>query len=139
LQKLLILLKRFEGLSLKPYLCPAGIWTIGYGHTGGITKDTKPITKFQAEMLLMQDGEAAIAIAKKYSPNLKGDKLLAIADFIFNLGAARYKASTLRRKIATEDWAGAEEQIQRWVWSKGRKLPGLIIRRAVEAELLRNG
>lgn len=64
------------------------------------------------------------------------EALCAIADFAYNLGTARYKASTLRRKIDAEDWDGAEEQINRWVFGGGKRLPGLVLRRAAEAALL---
>lgn len=60
----------------------------------------------------------------------------AIADFCFNLGSTRYKASTLRRRVAAGDWDGAREELMKWVWGGGRKLPGLVIRRAAEATLL---
>jgi len=64
------------------------------------------------------------------------NRLAALADFVFNLGSGRYAASTLRRRVNAGDWTGAADQLHRWVWGGGKKLPGLIRRRAVESVLL---
>lgn len=69
-------------------------------------------------------------------PDLTGDKLCAIADFAYNLGLGRLRASTLRRRVNEEDWAGAAAELAKWVNGGGRKLPGLVKRRAVEAAIL---
>jgi lysozyme len=133
------LIKHFEGLRLTPYLCPAGIPTIGYGHTGpDVSIHSKPITQDLAEKLLKQDTQYYIICALRLSPILlwHPKKHAAIADFCFNLGATRYKASTLRRCINRCDWLKAQEEIMKWVWGGGRKLPGLIARRLEEAKLL---
>jgi lysozyme len=60
----------------------------------------------------------------------------AIADFCFNLGTTRYKASTLKRRVDAGDWPGAAEELAKWVWGGGQKLPGLVARRAAESLLL---
>lgn len=133
------LIRRFEGLRLKPYRCPAGVPTCGYGHTGpDVRMDSPSVTRALAELWLEEDAERACRAALALSPSLAGqdDRLAAIADFIFNLGAGRYKASTLRRRVAADDWAGAADQLSRWVWGGGRKLPGLVVRREAEAKLL---
>lgn len=133
------LIRRFEGLRLTPYRCPAGVPTVGYGHTGpDVRMDSPPVPRALAELWLEEDAGRACRAALALSPSLAGhdDRLAAVADFIFNLGAGRYKASTLRRRVAAEDWLGAADQLGRWVWGGGRKLPGLVARRAVEAELL---
>lgn len=134
------LIRRFEGLRLKPYLDPAGVPTIGYGHTGPeVRMDSPPITRALAEEWLLEDAEKACRAALRWSPILAGedDRLAAIADFVFNLGAGRYKASTLRRRVNEGDWPAAEEQLHRWVFGGGRRLPGLVLRRQAEAGLLR--
>ena len=92
------LVRRYEGLRLQAYLCPAGIPTIGYGHTKGV-KIGQTITEAQAEILLQQDMLAAVGDTLRLCPVLapeSPEKLAAIADFTFNLGAGRLKASTLR-------------------------------------------
>lgn len=85
--------------------------------------------------------EACGAKALLYSPvlALRPLSLGAIASFCFNLGTGRYYASTLRRRINQGDWDAAGIEIQRWVYAKGRKLPGLIARRREESELLLAG
>lgn len=139
---LLALIRKFEGLRLKPYRCPANVPTIGYGHTGpDVHMDMKPISEAVAEAMLHRDADVFYRSAGKLSPLLwlEGDaKHSAIADFCFNLGTARYKASTLKRRIDAGDWHGATEELQKWVWGGGKKLPGLIARRAAEAALLRD-
>lgn len=139
---LLALIRKFEGLRLKPYRCPAGVPTIGYGHTGpDVRMDMKPISEAVAEAMMHRDADVFYRAAGKLSPLLwlEGDaKHSAIADFCFNLGTTRYKASTLKRRIDAGDWHGATEELQKWVWGGGKKLPGLIARRAAEAALLRD-
>lgn len=133
------LIRRFEGLRLRPYRCPAGVPTIGYGHTGPeVGLDSPPITKALAETWLYEDAQKACMQALKASPGLAAepDRLAAIADFVFNLGIGRYRASTLRRRVDAGDWAGAAEQLQKWVWGGGKRLPGLVLRRKAEVVLL---
>ena len=137
-------LKPFEGfhrvvqqrpvVQAVPYLCPAGYWTIGYGIL--CAKDHPPITLEEGEAMLIAATPAYVAHALRLSPRLTGDRLIAISDFIFNLGPTRYAASTLRRRVNDEDWPAARDEIRRWVFGGGRKLPGLIIRREAEAALL---
>lgn len=137
-------LKPFEGFHrvvqhrpvvlAAPYICPAGYWTIGYGIL--CRKDHPPITLEEGERMLAAAVPAYIGHALRLSPGLTGDRLVAIADFIFNLGPTRYAASTLRRRVNEEAWSEARAEIRRWVYGGGRKLPGLIIRREAEANLL---
>lgn len=143
------LVRSFEGLhkiahrtptiSVIPYVCPAGILTIGYGHTKGVYTG-QSITVPEANALLNQDLQIAVAQALIQSPGLAAtsetNKLFAIADFIFNLGAGRYKASTLRRRVNQEDWEEAAIELRRWVYGGGKKLPGLIARREAEIALI---
>lgn len=144
LTALYALIRRFEGFRSKPYICPAGVPTIGYGstHYGNGTKvklSDKPISEPAADAMMMQDANAFAVAAANLSPLLwfSEDRLSAVADFCYNLGTTRYKASTLRRKINAGDFAGAEAEFHKWVWGGGKKLPGLVSRRAAEAVLLR--
>lgn len=137
-------LKPFEGFHrvtqrrpvvlASPYLCPAGYWTIGYGIL--CAKDHPPITEAEGERMLADVVPRYIGHALRLSPRLDGDRLVAIADFVFNLGPTRYAASTLRRRVNEQDWPGARHEIRKWVFGGGRKLPGLILRREAEAALL---
>lgn len=141
---LVALIKRWEGfhrivrrspvVMAAPYICPAGYWTIGYGIL--CAKDHPPITLADGEEMLERVLPAYVGHALRLSPGLTGDRLAAIADFVFNLGPTRYAASTLRRRVNDRDWPGARTEIRRWVFGGGRKLPGLILRREAEAALL---
>lgn len=138
LEPLHIIIRRFEGFRSKPYLCPAGVWTIGYGTTKNITKNHPPVSVQQAEMMMRLDAFESYNLALKLSPVLQKHPMAAcaIADFVYNLGATRYRASTLRRKVDAQDWQGVCEQLPKWVWGGGQKLPGLVLRRAVECSLI---
>ena len=133
------LIKRFEGCKLKAYLCPAGVWTCGWGATGPDVCQNTAWTQEQADSRMVQDAAVFVMAASVQSPVLWFDeaKQAAIADFCFNLGMTRYKASTLKRKVNAGDWEGAQEELQKWVWGGGRKLPGLVLRRQAEALLLK--
>lgn len=137
---LLDLIRKFEGLRLKVYRCPAGVPTVGYGHTGKeVHMGMAPISEAVAEGMMQQDAAQFVLAASNLSPVLWFDeaKQAAIADFCFNLGTTRYKASTLKRKVDAGDWEGAQEELQKWVWGGGRKLSGLVLRRQAEALLLK--
>lgn len=143
------LVKRFEGLHklrsdglVHAYVCPAGVWTIGWGTTRlpdgtPVSKETT-VTPEEAEALMLVELGGCVRAALRMSPVLAAHpaKLAAIASFIYNLGSGRYKASTLRRRINQENWSEAKKEIRRWVWGGGKKLPGLVIRREAEAALL---
>ena len=129
------LIKQYEGLRLEAYLCPAGIPTIGYGHTKGVRIGQK-ITKDQAENFLADDFlEAESAVAKQITVPLKWNQLDALASFVFNLGAGKLLGSTLRKKLNAGDYKGAAEEFDKWVFAGGKKLNGLIARRAAERKL----
>jgi lysozyme len=138
------LCKEFEGFRSKPYLCPAGVATIGYGttrHMGGapVSLTDPPIDKATAEMLLRaQLRRDYLPGALRACPVLATDEraLNAIVDFCYNLGVGRLQTSTLRRRINALDWQGARTEIRRWVRGGGKILPGLVRRREAEAALL---
>lgn len=141
------LAKRFEGFHrvpkhdpqrAYPYICPAGFWTIGYGHL--CQPDHPPITEEEGEVYLAQDLMTALKATLRYCPVLATEsegRLGAIVDFTFNLGAGRLQTSTLRRRINQRDWSSAATELGRWVRGGGRVLPGLVIRRQAEAGLLK--
>ncbi|MFV0256467.1 lysozyme [Candidatus Liberibacter solanacearum] len=136
---LIDLVKGFEGLRLKAYRCPAGIWTIGYGHIGNDVFESLVITEQQADDLLIQDVSKTLVQVFKASLILENEsenRISAIGDFVFNLGIGRYRASTLRKYVDSEDWMNASHEIRKWVFVGGKKLNGLVLRREIEAELL---
>lgn len=131
------LAKRFEGFSPVAYVCPAGFWTIGYGHL--CKEDHPPISLVEGEQYLLEDMQDAFLSTITFCPILltSGEnRLAAITDFTFNLGRARLASSTLRRRINSGDFEAAKSELARWVWGGGRKLPGLVLRRQAEALLL---
>lgn len=138
LSELYKLIKRFEGCRLKAYLCPAGVWTIGWGSTGpGIVKGVV-WTQAQCDTRLEEDALVYATGAANLSPVLYFDdlKLCAIADFCYNLGVSRYKISTLRKRVNEGDWDAVSVELMKWVRGGGRVLPGLVSRRKAEIELL---
>jgi lysozyme len=134
---LLALIRRFEGLRLKAYYCPAGVLTCGYGSTGPDIKPDTVWTKEEAEARMLSDAALFTSAAKKLCPGQSGDNLAALADFAYNLGATRLAGSTLRRKINAGDLQGAKVELRKWVRAGGRILPGLVLRREAEGALLR--
>lgn len=135
----------FEGLYLKPYLCPANVPTIGVGSTfyeNGVrvTLADPPITKERAMVLLEHELEACLPKVLRLCPVLKdwGSQATgAILDFAFNCGTGALQASTLRKRINADDMEGARAELMKWVRGGGKVLPGLVKRRAAEAALLR--
>lgn len=138
------LCKRFEGLRLSPYLCPAGVPTTGYGTVykpdgTKVSMDDPAITADVAELWLIRTLEQeCIPAVLRLSPRLVDNEqaLGALGDFVYNLGSSRYKTSTLRRRINEGDWDEARNELARWVRSGGIILPGLVKRRAAESEYM---
>ena len=124
----------FEGCKLTAYKCPAGVWTIGVGHTKGV-KQGQTITEAQAMSLLKGD----LLPCENYVNNLGVCKTQAefdaIVDFAFNLGTAALGRSTLLKYIrAKKPEQYIREEFAKWVNSKGMRLKGLVIRRQWEAD-----
>ena len=124
----------FEGCKLQAYKCPAGVWTIGVGHTKGV-KQGQTITEAQAMSLLKGD----LLPCENYVNNLGVCKTQgefdAIVDFAFNLGTAALGRSTLLKYIrAKKPEQYIREEFAKWVNSKGMRLKGLVIRRQWEAD-----
>jgi len=130
------LIRRFEGCRLMPYICPAGTWTCGWGSTGADVFPGRQWTQDYADRRLEQDALRFALGTLLLCPGLAGERLAAVADFSYNLGLGRLKASTLRRRLNAGDIEGAKQQLLLWVWGGGKKLPGLVARRLVEASLL---
>ncbi len=142
------LCRRFEGFKAKPYLCPAGVATIGYGSTyyaGGrkVTLQDIPIGEPDARALLL------LELLHTYTPGVlrqcpgllviglsQPGKLAAIVDFAYNLGVGRLQTSTLKRRLNAGDWQGAADELMKWTKGGGRILSGLVKRRQAEVGLL---
>lgn len=136
LYRLYILIRKFEGCRLMPYWCPAGVLTCGWGSTGQDVYPGKPWSQDYADRRMEMDAARFAKAAFLLCPALADDSLSAIADFAYNLGIGRLKASTLRRKLNAGDIEGAKLELSKWTKGGGRILPGLVARRAAEAALL---
>ena len=139
LEILIKLIKDSEGCKLSAYQCPAGVWTIGYGCTGTDIKKGLVWTQAQADAELNILAHDVLRKAMKASPSLviaPASKLIAIADFIFNLGIGNYTKSTLKKYIDQSNWLAASGEIKKWDKAGGVALKGLTIRRKKESELL---
>lgn len=130
------LIKRFEGFSSTVYICPAGYPTIGYGHLVRDHETFEEISQEEAEALLRIDVESAErAVLRLIKVPLTDGQFDALVSFTYNLGSGALQCSTLRRKVNRQAHSEVPAQLVRWVWAGGRKLNGLIRRRAVEAKL----
>lgn len=134
------LIKQFEGCELEAYLCPAGKWTIGYGHTeeAGEPKVVPGlrITKMDADAILRRDlikYEAEVANLVKV--DLTADQFSALVAFHYNTGALG--KSTLLKKLNRGEFDSVPAELMRWTRADGRELPGLVRRRRAEAKLWR--
>ena len=129
------LIKEFEGLRLKAYLCPGGVWTIGYGHTVGV-KPGMTITEEQAEQFLKEDLIVFEKAVNNQNLSINQNQFDALVSLIYNIGIGNFQKSTLLRKarINANDNSIMDEFL-RWVYSKGRVLPGLQRRRLCEMKL----
>lgn len=129
------LIKKFEGLKTKAYKCPAGVWTIGYGHTSGVLS-TDTCTMEQATNYLKQDVKTAENAIEKYvTTALNQNQFDALVSFIYNIGSVAFRKSTMLKFINNGHFPLAAGQFDLWVYSKGEKLEGLIARRKAEKEL----
>lgn len=141
----LALIKRFEGFSATPYLCPAGWWTIGWGAVRGpdgqpVTADTPAVTEDQAESMLCRDvGHAERAVLRLIEVQLADEQFDALVSFTYNLGAGALQRSTLRCRVNRDEHEDVPAEFRKWIWANGRRLPGLVHRRATEAESYRKG
>ena len=132
------LIRHFEGCRLDAYLCPAGVWTIGYGHTADV-KEGDSIDQEAAEAFLIEDLEKfEQAVMRLVEVPLTQQQFDALVSWTFNLGAGNLAESTLLRKLNNYQYAEVPEQMMRWVRAGGQVLDGLVRRRAAEAALFQN-
>ena len=156
------LMHRYEGYRTKPYLCPAHIWTIGYGHvlyqeqiklpvvrvegkqTPMIRKeyplkpeDNRVWTKEEIEKLFADDVASFERGVLRLAPTLAGRQgaFDACVSFAFNAGLGNFQRSTIRMKINRQEWEAAAQAFMVWVKGGGKELPGLVKRRTAEKAL----
>lgn len=141
----LTLIRKHEGFRSKPYRCPAGVPTIGYGSTAyadgtPVRMSDAPITQRQAEQLLRATLLGyEVAVRDCVRVPLSQSQFDALVSFAYNAGPQALRGSTLLRKLNQADYAGAASEFGRWVNGDGKRLPGLVRRRADERQLFVDG
>lgn len=129
------LITNAEGCSLASYKCPAGVWTIGYGHTKGVKEGMK-ITSHEAIEFLKEDCKSVEQYLSRLGLNLSQNQFDALVSFVYNVGTSNFSRSTLLNKIrigASVDEIKAE--FRRWVYASGKVQKGLVKRREKEIDL----
>lgn len=134
------LIKSFEGYRSEAYLCPAGVWTIGYGHTAGV-KQGDTCTPDDAERFLKDDLRVAENAVNAQNLRLSQLQFDALVSFVYNVGSGNFTSSTLLKMLkkdtsATKD---LEAEWKKWKYANKVELKGLVRRRAAEWSLYRNG
>lgn len=129
------LIKSHEGFRSDAYLCPAGVWTIGYGHTGDV-EEGQSVTEEEAEELLLQDvAFAEDAVNSLVEVELSQQMFDALVCFVYNVGVGAFEQSTLLRFLNQGQMEEAAEQFLRWNKAGGKELTGLTRRREAERDL----
>ena len=130
------LTRRFEGLRLTAYQDSCGVWTIGYGHTGGRVRKGLTITEPEALELLTTDVlSAAACVNHAVQSPINQNQFDALVDFVFNLGIGNFLSSTLLHKVNACEFDAAKSEFLRWNHAGSRTLEGLTRRRQAEADL----
>jgi lysozyme len=128
----------FEGVKLKAYKCPAGVWTIGIGATNPPVKATDEITREEAfnrldrDLVQYEDG-----VRKYVKVDLSQGQFDALVDFAYNAGVGALAKSTLLKKVNAEKFDEVPAEFMKWTKGGGRELPGLVRRRRAEVKLWR--
>lgn len=141
-QKCIDIIKSFEGLFLKPYLCPANVPTIGYGtirypNGARVRMTDAAITEAKAmEYLMFEINQKSRAIDPMLREDLTGNQFAALISFAYNLGEGALRKSTLLKVVnATPLSPQIRTEFQKWIYADGKKLNGLLRRRNAEADL----
>ena len=136
----LALIRRFEGFRARAYRCPAGVWTIGYGHTAAagppVVSAGLTIERSEAEAILVRDVENVVRDVKaSLKVTLAASQFSALVSFAYNVGIANFRKSSVLAVANGGDLASVPGRLQLWNQAQHRVLPGLVKRRAAEAEL----
>ena len=129
-------IQHFEGFYSKPYYCPAGVLTIGFGTVIKKGMYVDGITKEQATELMMNElNKNERSINRLIKVELNQNQFDALCSFVYNLGAGSLQASTLRKKLNSGEYLDAANEFLKWVYGGGKKLKGLVRRRLAEREM----
>jgi len=133
------IIKTYEGCALKAYKCPAGVLTIGYGHTKDV-KEGDEITQEKAESLLLEDLQWVYdCILKVIKRKLNENQFSALCCFVYNVGCNNFKLSRLKIHIDAGEFKKAANEFPKWIHAGGRILAGLASRRREERKLFLEG
>ncbi|ATO57110.1 lysozyme [Bartonella sp. 1-1C] len=140
----LALIKQWEGLRLNAYKDAIGVWTIGYGHTNSAGKplvyEGMTITEKQAEKLLCKDlRQFENAVERAVTVPLTDEQFAALVSFCYNVGTTAFSNSTLLKKLNKGEYEAVPSELQKWTKAGGKRLHGLVHRRAAEAGLWAKG
>lgn len=139
-EKAIEIIKHYEGCRLKPYRCPAGKMTIGYGHVIQPGEVFKEMTIDYAESLLEWDLQRfAKAVDEAVKVHVTDNQFGALVSFAYNIGIGAFKESTLLKKLNDEKYKEAVGQFLRWIYANTKELPGLVKRRVAERNLFLSG
>ena len=131
----LSLIKKFEGCELEAYKCSAGVWTIGYGHTKDVEEGDTWSQSHAEHMLEVELHEYESYINDFVTAPLSQNQFDAMVSWVYNLGSANLKASTMLKVLTAGDYEDVPAQIKRWNKAGGKVLEGLIRRREAESLL----
>ena len=130
-------IKSYEGCQLTAYRCPAGVLTIGYGHTGEDVTAFSRITQAEADALFDRDIEKFENQVRQTvgSVNLRQCQWDAIVSLAYNIGIGNFSRSTLLRKLKSyPDNPAIRDEFLKWNKAGGKVLPGLVKRRLWESQ-----
>ena len=129
------LIKQFEGFVNHAYKCPAGVWTIGYGHTKGVY-DGQHVDESAAQDLLRQDlADAEGAVCRLVTVDLNDNQFAALVSFVFNVGTGNFAKSSVLTSVNAEDHDEVPYNLAKWNKAGGKVLSGLTRRREAEGKL----
>lgn len=136
----LALIKRWEGCRLTAYRDVAGVLTIGYGSTGAHVRPGLTVTQAEADQLLIKDlARFERAVEALVKVPLNDGQFAALVSFAFNVGEGAFARSTLLKKLNASDYASVPKELMKWVHAGGKKVEGLVNRRAAEGGLWARG
>lgn len=123
-----------EGCKLIAYLDTGGVWTIGYGHTGGV-RQHQVITQEVAEALFKHDIAYAESVVNTHALPCTQNQFDALVDFAFNVGPSQFLGSHLFTYHKAGEYKNAAAEFPKWKYDNGKVIDGLIARRKKEREL----
>ena len=133
-ESMIAVIKKFEGLRLKAYKCPAGVFTIGYGHTENVFADSE-ISELMADQILRKDLQKFEQTINDLDLPLLQCEFDALVSFVFNVGIGNFNKSTLKKLLSQKKFFYAAKEFDKWVFAGGKKLPGLQNRRNIERKI----